>query len=106
MFDFCCFKLSVIETLISYSEAATNQRHSLPRKCGRNFLDYVPPTDKKSQPTKRCVFYSKVGPRKESCYQWEESLTKPGFCVVQWFCEYLLFQYPLNYKNMGKFTIY
>jgi len=82
---FCEFKLSLINQMISHKMEI---HHSIPRKCGRHYIEKIPVTGKTTRPTRQCVHCSKQNHRKESRYQCGDCHLTPSLCIIPCFKEY------------------
>ena len=60
----------------------------LSRLQGQQYMDIIPPTEKKAAPTTKCVVCNKHGRRKETRYVCETCPSKPALCVVPCFKQF------------------
>uniref|UniRef100_A0A8C5WCR5 PiggyBac transposable element-derived protein 4 n=1 Tax=Leptobrachium leishanense TaxID=445787 RepID=A0A8C5WCR5_9ANUR len=80
---FLKFQESVIERLICPAENApvVEEVEELVRLKGNHFADFLPPTEKRARPCKRCRVCTRKGQRKETRYYCPDCPTKPGLCM-------------------------
>lgn len=77
------FELSVISSLVAVEAVAPNVDvvESVARLQDRHFADYIPPTPKKTQPSRRCRVCARRGRRKESRFYCPQCPSKPALCM-------------------------
>ena len=93
------FRTQVINSLLSSQERSA-ELPAVPRalvhhkasdlSCleGQDYMDVIPPTEKKAAPTTKCVVCNKHGKRKETRYMCETCPSKPALCVVPCFKQF------------------
>ena len=66
----------------------TNKASDLSRLQGQHFMDLLPPTAMKTNPTTKCILCNMQGNSKETRYFCKTCLSKPSLCVVPCFEKY------------------